>query len=98
MVEGSQNCVDERADEPEGASHSREGVIRMLSDRNKALLLENERLGAELYRIKVERNSLMYLLQSAPHKLVTKVKNIVGQGAVGSFLRKLARALTGSTS
>ena len=75
-----------------------EATIRLLSARNKALLVENERLGAELYRIKVERNSLMYLLQSAPHQLVTKVKKWTGEGAVGQFLRKLARRLTGKVS
>lgn len=75
-----------------------EATIRLLSARNRALLVENERLGAELYRVKVERNSLMYLLQSAPHQLVTTVKNWFGGGAVGRSLRKLTRRLTGKVS
>lgn len=85
------------SDAIEGSSHH-ERTIKILSDRNKALLSENERLAAELYRVKVERNSMMYLLQSAPHQLVTKVKNFVGQGACGKFLRKVARTLTGKVS
>ena len=75
-----------------------EKTIKILSDRNRALLSENERLAAELTRVKVERNSLMYLLQSAPHQLVTKVKNVVGHGSCGKFLRKVARTLTGKVS
>jgi hypothetical protein len=75
-----------------------EVTIRILSARNRALLVENERLGAELYRVKVERNSLMYLLQSAPHQLVTTVKKWFGGGALGRSLRKVARRLTGKVS
>ncbi len=91
-------CETKPTSEANEGSSPLERAIKVLSDRNKALLAENERLAAELYRVKVERNSMMYLLQSAPHQLVTKVKNLVGQGALGKFLRRVARSLTGKVS
>ena len=97
MVDEKLNNLIELRRDGNSTDHgaAQDATIRLLSARNKALLIENERLGAEIYRIKVERNSLIYLLQSAPHQLVTRINKWVGPGAIGRFFRKAARILTG---